>query len=655
MRRLSSVLVALTTALLGSTLLAGFARADVASTHRFDLYDPAGVRFQQPDAHTCVAASGLMMLDMAATANAPGPAGSTWTPTILYAVQEGMLAWARGHDTLTAAGLGTDPHGWRNLMNYYGWGSIRAGVYTDQSFSSFDAAVKATVVAVARYHLPVGLLMEAGSHAELVTGYDVTGADPATGSTAFTLNGLYLTDPWQSDAHLDLYVSAGALRSTGAWDVRFVPYTQTDSPYRDPIDGQIGQAEWYGRWVIIAPTKATAAAPAATPPTAGPALGASASTFVAIGSTRLLDTRVGLGLSGPLVSHRARTVQVAGVAGVPADATAVTVNATLVDQSAAGYLSLTPSPQDDPTTSTLNAPRGDIRANGATVPLGPGGTLSLTFGGPPGSTTDVALDVTGAYVPTGGSRFVPLAPTRILDTRQNLGLVGRSTATVPRTLKVGGVAGVPNGATAVAVNLTVTGQTAAGYLSLTTAAPAAGTGPQTSTLNFPTGEVRANNAIVALAKDGTIAITYEAAAGASTDVVLDVTGAYGGGGGSGLTFTPLTPTRFVDTRENLGLSYDFVSGRARTMVVAGLAGLPKTATTAVVNLTTAGATNAGFLSLTSAPAAVPETSTLNFPGPDIRANGAVVPLTGGALSITYSALVDSHDSVVLDVLGYFAP
>ncbi|MGH2467207.1 MAG: hypothetical protein ACRDGL_05710 [Candidatus Limnocylindrales bacterium] len=647
------MLVAVTTALLASTLLAGAASADVGSTHRLDLYDPAGVRFQQPDAHACVAAAGLMMLDMAATANDPGLAGSTWTPTVLYSVQEAMLAWARGHDTLSSSGSGTDPHGWRNLMNYYGWGSIEAGVYADRSFTSFDAAVKATVVAVARYHLPVGLLMEAGVHADLVTGYDVTGADPATGSTAFTLNGLYLTDPWQSHAHLDTYVAAEALRSTGASDIRFVPYTQTDSPYRDPVDGQIGRAEWYGRWVIIAPTKATVPAPAPTPPKAQPAIGAVASSFAALGPTRLLDTRVGLGLSGPLLSHQARTVQVAGRAGVPTDATAVTLNATLVDQTAAGYLSLTPSTQDDPTTSTLNAPRGDIRANGATVPLGKGGKLSLTFGGPPGSTTDVALDVTGAYVPAGGSLFVPLAPTRTLDTRTNVGLSGRFTAGVPRSLKVGGVAGVPKGATAVAVNLTVTGQTRAGYLSLTTAAPSGGSSPQTSTLNFPGGEVRANNAIVAVAKDGTIAITYEAAAGASTDVVLDVTGAYAGG--PGLTFMPLTPTRFVDTRANLGLSYDFVSGRPRSMDVAGLAGIPKTATAAVVNLTTAGATNAGYLSLTSAPIAAPKTSTLNFRAADVRANGAVVPLAAGALSITYTATVDSHDSVVLDVVGYFAP
>jgi hypothetical protein len=34
--------------------------------------------------------------------------------------------------------------------------------------------------------------------------------------------------------------------------VRFTPYLETDSPYRDPIDGQVGVEEWLGRYVIVA-------------------------------------------------------------------------------------------------------------------------------------------------------------------------------------------------------------------------------------------------------------------------------------------------------------------------------------------------------------------------------------------------------------------
>jgi hypothetical protein len=68
-------------------------------------------------------------------------------------------------------------------------------------------------------------------------------------------------------------------------------------------------------------------------------------------------------------------------------------------------------------------------------------------------------------------------------------------------------------------NLTVTGQTKAGYIVL---APAAG--GSTSTLNFPKGDNRANGVTVALGAGGKLNATYKAAAGATTHLVFDVTG-----------------------------------------------------------------------------------------------------------------------------------
>ncbi|MGH2466896.1 MAG: hypothetical protein ACRDGL_04105 [Candidatus Limnocylindrales bacterium] len=246
-----------------------------------------------------------------------------------------------------------------------------------------------------------------------------------------------------------------------------------------------------------------------------------------LGPTRLLDTRPGgTGLSGHFQAGIARTLHVQGVSGVPKDATAVTVNLTVVGQSAGGYLSLTTSPTNSPATSTLNFPKGDIRANGAIVPLSTDGSLSITYMAAPGATTDAVMDLTGAFVPTAaGTAFTPLAPTRILDTRSGVGLSGAFSANDARRLQVTSPVtrpdGVPAGATSVTVNITVVGQTAAGYLSLT-AKPT--DTPVTSSVNFPPRDIRANGATVPLASDGSLGITYVAAPGATTQVVIDITG-----------------------------------------------------------------------------------------------------------------------------------
>jgi hypothetical protein len=48
--------------------------------------------------------------------------------------------------------------------------------------------------------------------------------------------------------------------------------------------------------------------------------------------------------------------------------------------------------------------------------------------------------------------------------------------------------------------------------------------PTTSTLNFNTGDVKANGLTVALSTTGTLSATYISIAGNTTDLVLDVTG-----------------------------------------------------------------------------------------------------------------------------------
>ncbi|MDQ5840010.1 MAG: hypothetical protein M3537_02415, partial [Chloroflexota bacterium] len=123
----------------------------------------------------------------------------------------------------------------------------------------------------------------------------------------------------------------------------------------------------------------------------------SGATFVPLTPARLLDSRFGNALSGPFSANTPRTFQVTGRGEVPLNATAVTGTLTATNPTQPGFVFLGPDPVADPTSSTLNFPLGDTRANGVTVALSPTGSLSATFGY--AGTTDLVFDVTGYFVP----------------------------------------------------------------------------------------------------------------------------------------------------------------------------------------------------------------------------------------------------------------
>ena len=97
--------------------------------------------------------------------------------------------------------------------------------------------------------------------------------------------------------------------------------------------------------------------------------GTAGSTFVPLTPARVLDSRIGTGLSGSFVSGSPRTLTVAGAGGVPADATAVTGNLVAVVPASSGYLSIGPAVSATPTTSSLNVLTADTRAAAVTVKL----------------------------------------------------------------------------------------------------------------------------------------------------------------------------------------------------------------------------------------------------------------------------------------------
>ena len=141
-----------------------------------------------------------------------------------------------------------------------------------------------------------------------------------------------------------------------------------------------------------------------------------------------------------------------------------------------------------------------------------------------------------AAVSADESTFVAVSPTRILDTRENIGLDGPFVSPVAQDLQVTGtiptksgkIVVVPDGATGVILNVTVVGPSAAGFVSIRPAdAPGV---PTTSSLNFNAGDVIPNAVTVQMPTSGgdagRIEITYDAFdnAGPTTEMLIDVVG-----------------------------------------------------------------------------------------------------------------------------------
>ncbi len=376
---------------------------------------------------------------------------------------------------------------------------------------------------------------------------------------------------------------------------------------------------------------------------------------------RALDTRFAIGLSGTFVSSTPRTFAVAGTNGIPGDAVAITGNLTVAGQTSAGYVSLGPVSTSNPSSSTLNFPAGDNRANNVTLALASDGSLAAVFKGAAGAHANLILDVTGYFEVGTGDTYNPVTPSRILDSRHAVGVGAAFVANVPQSFPVRnvtiGTVTIPPEATAITANLTVTGQTKAGYVSVTPDPTAA---PGTSTINFPLADTRANGLTIPIGADGTVSAVFKAATG-KVDLILDVTGYYTPTGG--LLYYPLNPGRRVDTRQALGVAglgnglSGLQSTTPRSVAVAGHDGVPADAVAVTGNLTVTGQTAAGYVSVTDVSTTAPGTSTINFPLADTRANGITAPLgTGGdagALWFVFETRTGKGTQLILDLTGYF--
>lgn len=254
--------------------------------------------------------------------------------------------------------------------------------------------------------------------------------------------------------------------------------------------------------------------------------------FVPITPVRVLDTRYPTGTCdgtcAALAPGGTLTVKIAGLYGIPASGVSA-VKATVVatQPSAASNLTVYPAGTAHPGTSNLTFAAGQTIANLATSRLSGDGKLTIYNAT---GYVHVIVDVSGYYQKT-GKLYRPLQPARILDTRagSRTGVCGLNTclppgsdgAPNPMTLNVAGQGGVPSGASAVLMNVTVTGATAASYLTIW---PSDATQPTTSVLNFVAGQTIGVLVAVKLSASGQVKI-YNGAG--SAEVIADIVGWFG--------------------------------------------------------------------------------------------------------------------------------
>lgn len=372
---------------------------------------------------------------------------------------------------------------------------------------------------------------------------------------------------------------------------------------------------------------------------------AAAGKFTAIKPVRILDTRkAGL----PLPDETSRLVQVGGMAGIPADISAVALNLTVTEPSAAGFVSATASGDRFTGTSNVNYSAGQTIPNYVVVGVRDGkiALRNVIGSGSAHMVADVAGYFTGG-VPRDPGAFAAMPPQRLADYRGTDGL----SADGQRDIQVAGMFDIPARVSAVVVNLTAARtskngvSSTYGYLS----AFASGTArPATSTVNYDAARGDNHNlAVVPVGADGKISIANTSPT--HVGVIVDVMGYFLAGDATAPgTLQTIPPKRFLDTRKSQG---PVRAGGEVSVRLAGAQGIPNNARAAMVNLTVTEAKSFGFVTAYPAGQTAPGTSSLNYGKDQTMANFAIVPI-GADGKVTIRNTSTGSVQAVVDVVGY---
>lgn len=261
-----------------------------------------------------------------------------------------------------------------------------------------------------------------------------------------------------------------------------------------------------------------------------------------------------------------------------------------------------------------------------------------------------------AAVPQGASKFVILPKAvRLADTRPKhrakytttFSMFGETNNRYIR-VKVGGLSGVPDAATAAVLTVTAVNYSTLNHV---TCWPTGEGIPTASNLNLFPGNVNANLVTVKLSKTGSVDVQALLPA----YLIVDVLGYYepvsSGSSRDGRFESLQSPRRAYDSRRT---ARPAVPNESYTTV--DLTGyVPENASSVVINLTAAASTAGGhFTAMPYEVAGPPTTSSLNVTGPgENRAAGVVVPVT--TIRGKRRIKIYTHRSafIIVDVFGYY--
>ncbi len=354
---------------------------------------------------------------------------------------------------------------------------------------------------------------------------------------------------------------------------------------------------------------------------------------------------------------------------IPANAAAITGNATVVNPTGAGFITLWPDGQSRPPVSNLNFSAGETVPNAFTVGLSASGNFR-TYST---SNANFIVDVTGYFAPpaANGLYYHPLPkPIRLFDTRAtipgfpaceyiNQAIAAEGELAKNARITCDGVT-IPNDALAIVGNATVVNPAGNGFITLW---PNGQSRPPVSNLNYVAGQSVANAFTVGLGNDG----QFRVYSFASTHFIVDITGYYSLSptdvNGMGLLYSPLPmPIRLFDTRatipgfpaceylnQALAANGELVKN---AFVNCGGVIIPNTAQAISGNATVVQAAGNGFITLWPDGQLRPPVSNLNY------VTGQTVPnafTLGLSLTGNFRIYSLATTNFIVDVSGYYAP
>jgi hypothetical protein len=333
------------------------------------------------------------------------------------------------------------------------------------------------------------------------------------------------------------------------------------------------------------------------------------------------------------------------------------MNVTVVPHEGLGALTVWSAGTPQPNASTLNSYDGRVKSNYALVAGGVGTGLVSVWAS---NATDVILDVSGYFVQAPAydqpaMLFTPVAPCRLLDTRNSPGALGGPSlvAGQQRRFSAVGQCGLPDlsAGGVLSVNVTAVPKADLGYLTMWGTSETEDSVPVTSTSNSPTGTVVANAAFLTINPGTNTSIS--AFASNDTDLVVDVTG-YFSEGTTGMAYYPtVVPERILDTRTSIDpVTFNLLPSGGPPFTGEKTLNYTLGQAVYVLNATVVPTGPLWYLTLWPDGTTQPVVSTLNSYDATVTSNMAIVETGADG---AFDAYGDGTTQLILDLSGSFMP